>query len=81
MGEPDSNIQNASDAIWWTFCTVMKGGCENYDPVTIEGRMVAVVLMFVGAAFSATIIGFMAMLLTSNRPSNTPDSSSGITDE
>jgi voltage-gated potassium channel len=82
MDEPDGNIHNASDAVWWTFCTVMKGGAENYDPVSIEGRLVATVLMFVGAAFSATIIGFMAMLLTSNRNQNNPDDSpTGITGE
>jgi len=79
MDEMDGNIHNAADAVWWTFCTVMKGGCENYDPVSIEGRLVAVVLMFVGMTFSATIIGFMAMLLTSggNResPNGTPDNS------
>jgi voltage-gated potassium channel len=63
IDEPNGNIHNAQDAVWWTFCTVMKGGCENYDPVSIEGRLVAVVLMFAGAAFSATIIGFMAMIL------------------
>jgi voltage-gated potassium channel len=82
MGETDGNIHTASDAVWWTFCTVMKGGCENYDPVSIEGRLVATVLMFVGAAFSATIIGFMAMLLTSNKNPNSPDDdSSGISGE
>jgi len=66
MNEVDGNIHNASDAVWWTFCTVLKGGCENYDPVSIEGRLVAVVLMFVGMAFSATIIGLMASLLLPN---------------
>ena len=63
--EVDGNIHTASDALWWTFCTIMKGGCENYDPVSIEGRLVAVVLMFVGVTFGATIIGYMAMFLTS----------------
>jgi voltage-gated potassium channel len=72
MNESTGNIQNAPDAIWWTFCTIMKGGCENYDPVTIEGRIVAIVLMFIGAAFSATIFGFMAMILTSDN-SNAKD--------
>ena len=67
MDEVDGNIMNAPDAVWWTFCTIMKGGCENYDPVSIEGRLVAIVLMFVGMTFSATIIGFMAMLLTSGK--------------
>ena len=73
MDEPDGNIQNAPDAVWWTFCMIMKGGCENYDPVSIEGRFVAVILMFVGTTFSATIIGFMAVLLTSGRNRENPD--------
>jgi len=75
MDEPNGNIQNAPDALWWTFCTIMKGGCENYDPVSIEGRLVAIVLMFVGMTFSATIIGFMAMLLTSGGSRENPDGS------
>jgi voltage-gated potassium channel len=75
MDEVDGNIHNASDAVWWTFCTIMKGGAENYDPVSIEGRLVAVVLMFVGMVFGATIIGFMAMLLTSSGKKEEDESS------
>ncbi len=66
MDESDGNIRNASDAVWWTFCTVMKGGCENLDPISIEGRLVAVILMFVGMAVNGTVIGFVAILLASN---------------
>lgn len=66
MDETEPTINNASDAIWWTFCTILKGGCENYDPISVEGRIVAVVLMFVGMAVNGTVIGFAAMLLTSN---------------
>ena len=75
IDEPDGNILNAPDAVWWTFCMLMKGGCENYDPVSIEGRFVAVVLMFLGMVFSATIIGFVAVLLTSGGSQSDPDSS------
>jgi voltage-gated potassium channel len=64
----DGNIQTASDALWWTFCTMLKGGCENYDPVTSEGRLVSVVLMFVGTAINGTIIAFVASLIISNVP-------------
>lgn len=65
LDEVNGSIQNASDAIWWTFCTILKGGCENYDPVSIEGRIVAVVLMFIGMAINGTVIGFFAMFLSS----------------
>ena len=66
LSEPNTDIANASDAIWWTFCTILKGGCENIAPITIEGRCVAVVLMFLGMAINGTVIGFAAMLLSSN---------------
>lgn len=70
LDQSGATIQNASDAIWWTFCTIMKGGCENFDPVSIEGRFIAVVLMFLGMAINGTVIGFVAMLLTSNNDDN-----------
>jgi voltage-gated potassium channel len=66
----DGNIQTASDAIWWTFCTMLKGGCENYDPVTPEGRLVSVVLMFIGTAINGTIIAFVASLIISGSTTN-----------
>ena len=66
LNEPGTDIANASDAIWWTFCTVLKGGCENIAPITIEGRCVAVVLMFLGMTINGTVIGFAAMLLSPN---------------
>lgn len=72
LDRPEATIQNASDAIWWTFCTIMKGGCENFDPVSLEGRFIAVVLMFLGMAINGTVIGFAAMLLTSNNNGENP---------
>jgi hypothetical protein len=45
---------------------MLKGGCENYDPVTSEGRLVSVVLMFVGTAINGTIIAFVASLIITN---------------
>jgi hypothetical protein len=57
-------------------------GAESCDSVTIAGRLIAAVLMFVGAAFSATIIGFIAMFPTSNGTNNNPNGSlPGISSE
>jgi voltage-gated potassium channel len=66
----DGNIQTAGDALWWSFCTMLKGGCENYDPVTSEGRLVSIVLMFIGTAINGTIIAFVASLVLSNASKN-----------
>lgn len=60
------NISNASDALWWTFCTMLKGGCENYDPVTGEGRCVAVVLSILGLGINGSVIAWVATLLLSD---------------
>jgi voltage-gated potassium channel len=63
---PDGTLNNAADALWWTFCTMMKGGCENFDPVTTEGRLVAVVLSLLGLAINGTIIAFVASLMVNS---------------
>jgi len=70
LGEPGATIENASDAVWWTFCMILKSGCDNIAPVTIEGRCVAAVLIFLCMVINGTVIGFAAMLLTSNNRNN-----------
>jgi len=66
LNEPGATIENVSDAVWWTFCMILKGGCDNIAPVTIEGRCIAAVLIFLCMVINGTVIGFAAMLLTSN---------------
>ena len=75
LNEPGATITNASDAIWWTFCFTLKGGCDNITPHTIEGRCVGVVLLFLCLMINGTIIGFAAMLLTSNHKTDSRDES------
>lgn len=74
LHEPDTTITNASDAVWWTFCMILKSGCDNIAPVTIEGRCVAAVLIFLCMVINGTVIGFAAMLLTSNRNNSEKES-------
>lgn len=47
-GAPGANILNFGDAIWWAFVTVTTVGYGDFYPVTVAGRVIAVVLMTVG---------------------------------
>jgi len=57
---PDGNIRNAGDALWWAFATVTTVGYGDLYPVTMEGRAVAVVLMVTGVGTFATLAGALA---------------------
>lgn len=56
---PDSNIRTSDDALWWAFATITTVGYGDRYPVTMEGRMIAALLMTAGVglfgAFSATL--------------------------
>lgn len=58
--EPGSNIQTAGDALWWAMTTVTTVGYGDLYPVTVEGRLVAIVLMTAGVGLFATLSGALA---------------------
>lgn len=57
-----SNIQSASDAIWWAIVTVTTVGYGDRYPVTDWGRVVAAILMTAGVGLFGTFTGFIASL-------------------
>ncbi|MCA9441558.1 MAG: ion transporter, partial [Candidatus Omnitrophica bacterium] len=57
---PESNIQSPSDALWWAFVTVTTVGYGDFYPVTVEGRVIGVVLMVVGVGLFGTYTGYIA---------------------
>jgi len=59
----DPTIKSGADAIWWTIVTMTTVGYGDYYPVTIGGRVVAIILMTVGVGIFATYTGFAAGLL------------------
>jgi voltage-gated potassium channel len=59
-GVDESNIQNARDALWWSFVTITTVGYGDYYPVTSAGRMVAAILMTAGVGLFGTFTGFVA---------------------
>ena len=64
-GAADANITSFGDALWWASTTVTTVGYGDHFPVTTEGRLVAVVLMFVGIGLVGTITASAAAWLVS----------------
>lgn len=57
-----SNIKTPSDAIWWAFTTITTVGYGDRFPVTMEGRIVAVVLMVAGISLFGVFTGLFAKM-------------------
>lgn len=57
---PGSNIFTAGDALWWAFVTITTVGYGDLYPVTLEGRLVAVILMTTGVGLFGTFTAFVA---------------------
>jgi voltage-gated potassium channel len=58
--DPESNITTAGDSLWWTFVTITTVGYEDLFPVTLEGRLIAVVLMTTGVGLFGTFTAYVA---------------------
>lgn len=56
----EGNIQTAGDALWWSLTTITTVGYGDHFPITPEGRVVAVVLMFAGISLFGVLSGFLA---------------------
>jgi voltage-gated potassium channel len=55
-----ANIQTSGDAIWWGLVTIATVGYGDRFPVTAEGRIVGVLLLFAGVALFSVLTGFIA---------------------
>jgi voltage-gated potassium channel len=65
--KPESNIKTAGDALWWSYVTITTVGYGDKYPVTTEGRIIAAVLMTVGAGLVGTFTGFAASWFVEGR--------------
>ena len=55
-----ANITSYGDALWWSCTTVFTVGYGDRFPVTLEGRLVAVVLMLIGIGFVGVVTASVA---------------------
>lgn len=63
----DAQITNLIDAFWWVSATVTTVGYGDVVPVTDLGRLMGIVLMFVGIAIIGTFISVFGAMLIGSR--------------
>ncbi len=66
-GNSEANIQDFSDAVWWSLVTVTTVGFGDIYPVTQEGRTVGSFLIFVGIALFSTLTALIASWVLSEK--------------
>ena len=68
-GQPGSTIETLGESLWFAFVTVITVGYGDYTPVTPAGRVLAVILMFVGVGVIAIFTASVATRFLSSRDS------------
>lgn len=70
LAEKDSGsvIRDIGDALWYSFVTVTTVGYGDVFPVTVGGRMIGVVFVFVSVWFYSMIIGTFVSFLGGKMP-------------
>jgi voltage-gated potassium channel len=64
---PGTKIHSIGDAFWWAIVTVTTVGYGDIYPVTLEGRIIAAALMFVGIAILGILISTLGAALLESR--------------
>jgi voltage-gated potassium channel len=59
-GAADAQILTGRDAFWWSMVTITSVGYGDYVPVTIWGRILAMILMIFGIGIFAVLTSFVA---------------------
>jgi voltage-gated potassium channel len=68
-GRPGSNIETLGESLWWAFVTVFTVGYGDFTPVTSAGRVIGVIMMFVGVGVIAIFTASVATRFLSARDS------------
>ena len=61
---PEGYIAGIWEAVWWSICTIITGGCENKAPLGVAGRLTAIVWMLAGAALFTYITATITSAMT-----------------
>lgn len=82
---PHANIRTLGESVWWALVTVTTVGYGDYTPVTVYGRITAVLIMIVGLLTLAVVTaqvaaGFVAQARSRARPGPQPEAApAGVT--
>ncbi|MCX2524479.1 ion transporter [Larsenimonas rhizosphaerae] len=63
---PESRINTAEDALWWAFVTITTVGYGDYYPVTLGGRIVAVIVMIGGVGLFGSFAAYIGSLFVAD---------------
>jgi polar amino acid transport system substrate-binding protein len=64
---PRSYSLGIFESLWWSISVLVSGGCENKDPTSAPGRLVAVAWMIGGIFLTSFITANLASAMTANR--------------
>jgi voltage-gated potassium channel len=74
---PDANIKNASDAIWWAFVSITTVGYGDRFPTTNWGRIVGVLVLMTGVGLFGVLTGYLANAFLVPRKKEEEDAQEG----
>ena len=63
----EQNIKTAGDAIWWSIVTITTVGYGDHYPTTVNGRIMAALLMFVGIGLFSSLTSYLSTSFISRR--------------
>ena len=72
-GAAGAEINSLGDAVWWCFETITTVGYGDFVPVTAQGRVYAVLVMFVGISVLGVVSAGMAATLVKKSSSQAPE--------
>src|SRR6185312_9490381 len=67
---PNANIKTAGDAVWWSISTFTTVGYGDVYPTTMEGRILAMVLMMSGIGLFGILSGLAASFFLGSKQRN-----------
>lgn len=67
VGKPNAKIHNLNDSVWWMVSTITSVGYGDVVPVTMEGRVLGMVLQLIGVVMTSSIIGSLVVQLHRKR--------------
>ena len=76
----DSNIETLGESMWWSVETITTVAYGEYYPVTLEGKIVASVMMFAAIAFLWTFVGALGSRFAAKRMAKRGETQTSIDD-